>query len=28
VVAIALVWRLLRLSRRPWNYPHTLASAT
>lgn len=27
VVAVALVWRLLRLSRRPWDYPHTLASS-
>lgn len=26
VVAVALVWRLERLSRRPWDYPHTLAS--
>ncbi|TVS09061.1 MAG: MATE family efflux transporter [Gammaproteobacteria bacterium] len=28
VVAIAVVWRLNRLSQRPWDYPHTLASAS
>ncbi len=28
VVAIAVVWRLNRLSKRPWDYPHTLASAS
>lgn len=27
VVAVALVWRLHRLSLRPWDYPHTLARA-
>ena len=26
VVAIALVWRLERISRNPWRYPHTLAT--